>query len=91
MSVCGDDFCLYQLIGHKDKVESKMMQTIDAYGKGLLAYRNREWNRVTDFFNQALAIIPDDPPSRVMIDRCREYKANPPGEGWNGAFVMKTK
>lgn len=82
---------IYQLIGHKDNVDRKMMQVIDAYGKGLEAYRNREWDPAIDLFNKAIEAVSDDSPSRVMIDRCREYKLNPPKDGWNGAFVMKTK
>jgi adenylate cyclase len=82
---------VYQLIGHKDTVDNPMMQTISAYAKGLDAYRNREWDQAVSFFKQTLAIIPDDSPSSVMIDRCHEYKSDPPETGWNGAFVMKTK
>jgi len=53
---------VYQLIGKKGNVDKAMMQTIDAYEKGLHAYRNREWDQSVAFFNQALAKIPDDPP-----------------------------
>jgi len=61
--------------GMVDKFEGDaIIVMFDAYEKGLCAYRNREWDQSVAFFNQALAKISDDPPTRVMIKRCHEYK-----------------
>ena len=30
-------------------------------------------------------------PSRIMAARCGVMKASPPGDQWNGVYVMKTK
>ena len=34
---------------------------------------------------------PDDGPSKLYVERCKEYEENPPPEGWDGVFRMKTK
>ncbi|RJP91430.1 MAG: CHASE2 domain-containing protein [Desulfobacteraceae bacterium] len=82
---------IYELVGYQGQVSSKMLQAIDTYEKGLAAYRGCEWDQAIDFFNQALSLTPDDPPSQIMIDRCLEYKLNPPEACWNGAYIMRTK
>jgi adenylate cyclase len=82
---------IYELVGYSSQVSETMRQTIDAYEKGLAAYRGCEWDQAIAFFNDALADTPDDPPSRTMMERCLEYKANPPDSCWDGAYIMKTK
>jgi adenylate cyclase len=82
---------IYELVGHKDKVDEKVMRTIGFYEQGLAAYRRWQWDAAIDFFHQALEIIEDDGPSMEMISRCRAYKENPPDPDWNGAYIMRTK
>lgn len=82
---------IYELIGYKNKISETMIQTVAFYEKGLEAYRQCQWNQAGEYFNQALTISPDDPPSLTMIKRCREYKSNPPDSCWNGAYIMQTK
>ncbi|MCD6585780.1 MAG: CHASE2 domain-containing protein [Desulfobacteraceae bacterium] len=82
---------IYELIGYKNKISETMMQTIAFYEKGLSEYRQRRWDPAIEYFNRALETTPDDPPSLMMIARCREYKATPPESCWNGAYIMQTK
>jgi hypothetical protein len=35
--------------------------------------------------------IENDPPSKVFIERCKEFKADPPEQGWNGAYEATEK
>ncbi len=45
-------------------------------------------------FKAALAFLepcPDDPPSRVLAERCRRFLADPPPRGWNGIHSFDTK
>ena len=32
-----------------------------------------------------------DNPSMILIDRCQVMKENPPGDDWNGIYVMTSK
>ena len=82
---------IYELVGRPDQVSASMRETISMYEKGLAAYRGCEWDQAILFFNQALTATPDDPPSRAMIERCLEYKINPPDSCWDGAHIMRTK
>ena len=82
---------IYELIGYKHTVSEKMIQTIAFYEKGLSEYRQCRWDSAIEYFNRALETTPDDPPSLMMITRCREYKSHPPESCWNGAYIMRTK
>ncbi len=46
-------------------------------------------------FADAIAILepqaPRDPPSTVLLGRCREYRAAPPPAGWDGVYVSLAK
>lgn len=82
---------IYELVGYPGQISETMRQTIDAYEKGLAAYRGCEWDQAIAFLNDALTATPDDLPSRTMMERCLEYKTNPPDTCWDGAYIMKTK
>ncbi|MBV9552236.1 MAG: GAF domain-containing protein [Alphaproteobacteria bacterium] len=56
---------------------------------GLSAYRNRDWQAATASFEQALALRPEDEPSRIYIDRCRTYAQAPPPDDWGGIWVSE--
>ncbi len=82
---------VYELIGEAGQASPAVVQLIEVYASGLEAYRRRDWQEAREFFNQALALAPEDRASRVMIERCRQYEQIPPPEGWNGAYSMTTK
>ena len=60
---------------------------VDQYEQGLSLYMTRDFAGALRLF-EALA---DDPPSRVLAGRCREFSANPPPGDWAGVFVSETK
>lgn len=55
------------------------------------SYQRRTWQKAAKKFEAVLAHSPDDPPARNLLDRCRTYLENPPGNDWNGAYEMKWK
>ena len=36
-------------------------------------------------------IMPDDYPSKLLMERCELYEKNPPPENWDGVMAMDTK
>ena len=82
---------IYELLGRAGQVTAEKQRAAAAYARGLAAYRRREWTAATAFFEEALAIVPEDGPSQAMIRRCRAYLEEPPAEGWDGSFTLGTK
>ena len=82
---------IYELIGYPSDVDEHMQKAAEIYSRGLSAYRSRQWDKAAAYFSKAMKFRPEDRPSRIMVERCRRYKADPPDETWNGAFTMTTK
>ena len=59
--------------------------------EGLEAYRRQRWKPSIEHFGRALAVWPDDPPSRVMLERCNTYLKEPPPKDWAGVFRHSKK
>jgi adenylate cyclase len=83
---------VYESLGHHTtETFPKLAPTITAYEAGLDCYQRRDWKGGLGHFGEALDLAPHDRPSRIFLDRCRYYQANPPTEGWNGVWVMEQK
>jgi adenylate cyclase len=58
-------------------------------------YSRQKWDEAIAKFEitaKTLAVDGrEDEMSREFIERCKEFKINPPGADWDGAWVMKTK
>ncbi len=50
-------------------------------------YLNKEWDLAINILNH----LPNEQVHKNIIQRCENYKQNPPEESWNGVFVMTTK
>ena len=72
-------------------LDEAALKMLENYNKGLSLYRNRQFEESLSFFKKALEIKPDDGPSAMYVERCREYIKNPPPANWDGVFVMTTK
>lgn len=72
-------------------VDSITLEMIEQYNKGLELYKQRKFKEAITYFEKALEIIPGDGPSKLYIERCKEYIANPPADDWDGVYVFTTK
>ena len=59
-------------------------------------YSQQKWDAAIEKFRQASSTIggsPDgtDGPSEMYIERCQEFKLNPPEQGWDGSWEMHSK
>ncbi len=83
---------VFELIGERIKpLESKHIELLSVYERGIKAYREQKWNEAIDFFDFCLNLNPDDSPSKLYRKRCIDFKFNSPGEDWDGVFTMTTK
>lgn len=83
---------VYELLGNSDaSLTEEQRRLLDLYASGLETYRQQRWDEAMSYFEDALGIIPEDGPSRVMVGRCQIYQSSPPPPDWDGVFVMKTK
>ena len=64
---------------------------LEHYNRGLAAYKRMSWDEAIVHFRKALEAVPGDGPSELYLDRCMAFRENPPGDDWDGVFVMTTK
>jgi len=66
----------------------------DALGQfrhGLESYRAQRWDAAIKAFESAVALNPHDKAAKLYVARCQTLKDAPPGDDWDGVFVMETK
>ena len=66
-------------------------EVLKYYNLGLSAYKQRKWDDAIKAFDMALSVDPSDGPSKLYLDRSKNYKATPPPDDWDGVFTMTTK
>jgi adenylate cyclase len=77
---------VYELLGPAD-ARGAQMATAAAYERALEAYFARDFSGAIE----QLGGLADDPPSRVLAERCRAMIAHPPPEDWDGVYVATSK
>jgi adenylate cyclase len=91
---------MWEAVGLKSVTPQKTVDCIGIYERGIEAYLKQEWDKAETFFKESSVLEPWQPghfktikenPSLVMIERVRNMRANPPGDDWNGVYVMTTK
>lgn len=81
---------IFELIA-EGKPTPDLEKTLKYFSDGYEMYHKMQWSKAAEHFNKALESRPDDGPSKLYLERCLEYQAEPPSGDWDGVFVMKTK
>jgi adenylate cyclase len=82
---------VYEPLGLRGEVGQTSVELADVFGRALQCYRDRGWGGAIALFEQALSLRPEDAPARLLIARCRDHQASPPGDDWDGVHHMETK
>ena len=73
------------------KDAGKIKEIIEIFEQGRKNYREQEWDKAKEYFQQCIKIKSDDGPSLAYIERIEEYKQQPKIEKWDGVYTFKTK
>jgi len=76
---------------HTEETFPNLSEAVNQFRGALAHYRKGDFDRAINAFQEALALHPGDKLSQTYIDRCKYLQAHPPGEKWDGVWVMKTK
>lgn len=83
---------MYEIAKLREDASQQLMDGIGLYEQGMEAYFKQEWDQAISLFNKALPLEAHaNNPSQIFIERCALMKANPPGDDWNGVFIMTSK
>ena len=79
---------VYELLGFSDEVLAPQREeALEHYARGMEAYHRRDWELAERYFGAALEADPSDGPSRVYLERARNYSTEPPPADWD--FVVR--
>ena len=82
---------VFELLARKGRLSAEQHRVMETYSEGLEAYKRRDFKTAAAQFEAALALDPGDGPSRVYLERAREYLVAPPPADWDGVYELKSK
>jgi adenylate cyclase len=69
------------------ELEPHREEALKHFAAGHQAYKGRDWELAATYFEAAVAVDPEDGPSRVYLARAQQYAADPPPADWD--FVVR--
>lgn len=82
---------IYEVLGKKGEVDPEKLKAYKYFSKGLNLYRTQKWDEAKKYFAHTVKLLKFDGVSKVFMQRCAEYKEDPPGKDWDGVYQMQTK
>ena len=76
---------------HTEASFPEPMAVLNHYRDGLQLYRQQHWDGAIQCFQQALALHPQDRLSALYVERAEQLRHAPPGQDWDGVWVMEEK
>ena len=87
---------VFELISEKGQEPEPYKKILPAFHEGLENYFKQDWDNAIEAFKAADELEEMFPgrktnPSRIYIPRCENFKANPPGDDWDGVWTQTSK
>ena len=86
----------YELIAQKGKESQIYKNLLPLWDEAIKNYYNQNWDKAIKLFNECEKYEEEyigrpTNPSSLYIDRCKEFKQNPPDKDWDGSDKLKSK
>ena len=76
---------------HTEESFPNLMNVLASFRDGINEFRAQRWSNAEDAFKTCLEYNAGDALSATYIDRCTYMAENPPGDDWDGRWVMTEK
>jgi adenylate cyclase len=76
---------------HSEESFPNLMNVLASFREGMNEFRSQRWKNAEQAFQACLEFNPGDKLSEIYVDRCRYMESNPPGDDWDGRWVMTEK
>ena len=81
---------VYELLAHKGKLSEEGRKLLAAYNDGYETFFKGDYGAAKKAFEAALALAPEDGPSKFYLDLTAKYAVEVP-KGWDGTFNLTSK
>ncbi|MEM7407176.1 MAG: adenylate/guanylate cyclase domain-containing protein [Pseudomonadota bacterium] len=82
---------VYEPLGPKEQLTEQQRKEIRQYRDALKLYRAQSWDQAEIQFLNLDNLYPDRRLYALYVERIQLFRADPPGDGWDGAFRLTTK
>jgi adenylate cyclase len=82
---------VFTVMGERAAQTDSLPVWLARYEEGIRRYRKRAFAEAAAAFQESLRQQPDDYLNSMYLKRCRSLIENPPGDSWDGVFVMTKK
>jgi adenylate cyclase len=82
---------IYEPLGLEGQVDQARQDEIKIWNQALSLYRQQDWDRAEVQLLSLRKMAPDSELYELFIERIAHYRAQPPGEGWDGAWTFESK
>jgi adenylate cyclase len=80
---------IYEVLGKEGKISKELLEIKEHFEEGLELYKKQKWDDAIKAFHKSLNL--GDKTSKIFIERCEEFKKNPPVKDWDGVWNLKEK
>jgi adenylate cyclase len=82
---------IFELAGWRAQQSKKRLAMFSLFEKGLVFYRNQQWDHAENLFKQLAVSSMGDGPTMLYLDRVAHLRQNPPQPGWDGVTIFDHK
>ncbi len=82
---------IYELLCLRGEIGARVTRVNEHFQAGMEKYRQRRWEEARACFAAGLAEAEGDEPCRIFLERCQEFRDQPPPDDWDGVYRVKTK
>ncbi len=82
---------IFEVLGKTGGLDPSTAKLRDRFAAGLAAYRRQDWATARSELEGALAVVPSDGPSRVLLARAAQLSERPPAPDWDGVWTAPEK
>jgi adenylate cyclase len=82
---------MHELICRREASNEQQRSLCASFSEALDAFSRQSWEEATGKFNDLMNRCGKDGPSLFYLKLCNQYRAEPPGESWNGVVYIDKK
>lgn len=91
---------MYEIMGLRKDLTDEAFECLGIYDEATKNFLAQNWDKAIELYEKAAQLEPNRPelnpyapttPSVVLIERARSMKETPPGDDWDGVYVMTSK
>jgi class 3 adenylate cyclase len=82
---------IYEVVDIFSDAPKALHEKIILFHQALDLFEKRDWESAEIVFNHVQMRFPDDSPSKIYLERCRQYQAKEPDRNWDGVFDLTEK